>query len=350
MAAGLISSLIGAGGSLVGGILNSIGQKQTNQQNAELAREQMQWSENMMDKQNQWNLEQWNRENEYESYANDLQRWKDAGLNPLFYSGSGGDASSMTSASPLGYERASVQNPLAGVGQAVSNSAIVAADIKSKEYDNKLKEQSIDNMRTDQIYKELQTKQSIEMFGLELESKGLSNRETAMRIQSIEKNMEKVDTDIQTALQKLDIDKRAQYLNEITFEYSKWLNAQNLSIKDKEIAVSLLNYEVNKLLADSQIDLNSEHINGIKLDNLGKVVDVDIKEATKETSIKSAKVSVWTGIARDATVSIGSVAGAVLGLSKLGKAGKAVTRAAATSFNSPLSKAHKVSTTRFPEY
>lgn len=62
-------------GSAIGGIASAVGsvnaQKQANAANLALAREQ-----------NDWNLAQWYRENEYNTTSNQLKRWMDAGLNP----------------------------------------------------------------------------------------------------------------------------------------------------------------------------------------------------------------------------------------------------------------------------
>lgn len=54
------------------------------------------------DRNNQWNLDMWNRQNEYNSPSAQIDRYKQAGLNPaLIYgnSGSAGNATSMPSAS-----------------------------------------------------------------------------------------------------------------------------------------------------------------------------------------------------------------------------------------------------------
>lgn len=60
---------------------------QTNKVNYDLAKEQ-----------NQWNLEQWQRQNEYNSPANQLRLLAQAGINPNSYSPQGMTAGSLTSA------------------------------------------------------------------------------------------------------------------------------------------------------------------------------------------------------------------------------------------------------------
>lgn len=74
-------------------------QQMSNQWNAEQAEITRNWQETMMDKQNAWNLEQWNRENEYNSPVAKAERLKQAGINPAFGLGDANTAGSVTSAS-----------------------------------------------------------------------------------------------------------------------------------------------------------------------------------------------------------------------------------------------------------
>lgn len=58
------------------------------------------WQESMVDKQNQWNEMMWNRTNDYNSPSAQLQRAKDAGINPNFVVGGNiATAQPMTSSS-----------------------------------------------------------------------------------------------------------------------------------------------------------------------------------------------------------------------------------------------------------
>lgn len=116
------AAAIAGGASLLGSILGNRSQKSANDTNKEIAQMNNEWSEKMMEKQNmyniaqwqreadfskaqqeyqnQWNLEQWNRENEYNSASAQAQRLKQAGLNPALVMGgnNAGSASSVSSA------------------------------------------------------------------------------------------------------------------------------------------------------------------------------------------------------------------------------------------------------------
>lgn len=99
---------VGAGLSFVSGLANSIGGarqavKNRRHQNALLEKQQT-WSENMAKMQNQWNIDQWNRQNDYNTPAAQMSRFEAAGINPYNAVNSGqigsGSASSLESATP----------------------------------------------------------------------------------------------------------------------------------------------------------------------------------------------------------------------------------------------------------
>jgi len=78
------ASLIGAGTSLLSGLFGSSAQSSANAANLQIARENREWQESM-----------WNKQNEYNTPAAQIERMKSAGLNPaLMYSqGNPGNAS-----------------------------------------------------------------------------------------------------------------------------------------------------------------------------------------------------------------------------------------------------------------
>ena len=115
------AGIIGAGANLIGSAVSGIGQATMNRRqmafNAEQAQLQRDWSEQMYNNQNAWNYKMWNEQNAYNTPEAQVQRLRDAGLNPLYYGLDGSSAgSAQPAAQPLGYERAQVGalgNPLA---------------------------------------------------------------------------------------------------------------------------------------------------------------------------------------------------------------------------------------------
>ena len=107
------ASLIAGGTQLFGGIANAFGQSSANRTNVKLQREAQAWQESM-----------WNKQNEYNTPAAQIQRMRDAGLNPaLMYSqGNVGNAESVKAVPP-----AQVQ-PITGLGNGISSAGDAIAD------------------------------------------------------------------------------------------------------------------------------------------------------------------------------------------------------------------------------
>lgn len=85
----------------------------TNQTNRDIAREANEWNYRMFNEQNAWNLEQWNRENEYNSPQQQMQRYLQAGINPLWAMSDAppSEAHQLVSANASPAETATMQAP-----------------------------------------------------------------------------------------------------------------------------------------------------------------------------------------------------------------------------------------------
>jgi len=121
MAPAVLAALIAGGSSLIGGGLSAIGQASTNKFNALT-------QQKLMEAQNRFNLEQWNRSNEYNTPANQRKRLEEAGINPALALSNitPGITQAVTSASGEGAPRA--ENALGTLGQGVaSGGAQIAA-------------------------------------------------------------------------------------------------------------------------------------------------------------------------------------------------------------------------------
>ena len=82
---GIWSAVGSVASSLLGGLFGSSSQSSTNKMQLQMMREQNAWNENM-----------WNKQNEYNTPANQMKRFEAAGLNPnlVYGQGSSGNASS----------------------------------------------------------------------------------------------------------------------------------------------------------------------------------------------------------------------------------------------------------------
>ena len=146
------------GSGIIGAVSGAIQNNANRHFEAEQSALQRDWNERMMDKQNAWNLEQWSREMEYNSPAAQVQRMRDAGLNPLYYGLDGnGVTSAPSSAQALGYERASLPNQVNPFAMGLDAAAKVAqisniqANTAKTNNENLTETQRRENMLTENL-------------------------------------------------------------------------------------------------------------------------------------------------------------------------------------------------------
>lgn len=170
----VLGSIISAGAALGGTAASGIASGKMNrravkynkwalqeQQNFQAFQNQIgrDWSEEMMSKANQWNLDQWNRENEYNLPENQKARLLAAGINPALAmqgassvgqaASSPSSASAPSPASPSGVSAPSLhlQRPDYGTGFAQLSSAV------NSYFDNKIKSEQAEGYGLDNALK-----------------------------------------------------------------------------------------------------------------------------------------------------------------------------------------------------
>lgn len=136
LGASALSGLAGAASSHYAAKKQLEAVRETNATNLQLAREQ-----------NDWNYQQWLREAEWQGTENQMQMWKNAGMNPNFFNG--GTTAPITQSADLANQQApQVGQYYAGIGQAVQNAfsqmlSMKQLDIASREAD--IKQQMVEN-------------------------------------------------------------------------------------------------------------------------------------------------------------------------------------------------------------
>lgn len=181
------AGLLSAGASVANTLI-------TNNFNKKEAEKQREWNEEMMDKQNEWSLNMWNKTNEYNTPEAQVQRLRDAGLNPLYYGLDGSSANGLESAQPLGYERAS----MSGMDNPVAAGLGAYTQMKSLQKDIELKNAQIDklgaeteNTKLDNTFKERIMDAKVEEQQLENDIKRgqvkINEQELANKIQENKK-------------------------------------------------------------------------------------------------------------------------------------------------------------------
>jgi len=155
------AELLSAGSNLVSQGINAIAQGTANRANRRHAEKMFQWEVNA-------NRENWRMQNEYNSPAQQMQRLKEAGLNPNLVYGNGatatgGSISSSSATSPRG------EAPRFDLGQIVSG--YLDAQLREVQIDQG--KASVDIMKQDVINKALQsqlTNAQIQKLGVDTDA------------------------------------------------------------------------------------------------------------------------------------------------------------------------------------
>lgn len=123
------SSIISAGAGLIGSALGFGSNQSTNKTNMKIAQMNNEFNERMLQKQMDYNTEMWNKENEYNSASAQVQRLRDAGLNPnlMMDGGSAGSAGSVGGVNPPTATPVQMQPyDFSGLGSAFQNAVALA--------------------------------------------------------------------------------------------------------------------------------------------------------------------------------------------------------------------------------
>lgn len=144
------SSLISGGASLLGGLFGSSSSKKAAQAQLQAVRETNALNKELAYQQNEWNLQQWNRENEYNKPSAQMERMREAGINPYFAVGNmtAGNAEGNLSSADLANQQP-VVSPLQGQSGQILGSAISQAGQfgTTAFYDNQIKAEQAKNLQ-----------------------------------------------------------------------------------------------------------------------------------------------------------------------------------------------------------
>lgn len=209
-------SLIGAGANIVGGLFSSNSAAKAAKAQLQAVRETNQANAQLAQKQNDWNLEQWNRQNAYNTPAAQRARYEEAGINPYFSMSNiqSGQSESIQSADlanqqPVtsdlqGQSSAILADTLSRAGTDFSNMSLQAEQAKKIQIENtfeasKLKEQ-VASLKYDNYAK----KMANEVYNDSLESlKNITkNQERLSYIRVATESLQQVGTSYDVAMKQ----------------------------------------------------------------------------------------------------------------------------------------------------
>lgn len=211
MLGGLGGGLISGGLGAIGSIFSNNAQKKENQRNRDFA-------EYMYDKQYDNNIKMWNMQNKYDLPKNQIERMKQAGLNPdLMYSGAGVSPSPNLQAAVAGSASTGSLPGYGGVAEAFNQGRLLDAQIRNIDADTKKKEsetvgQGYQNeiLKTDAAFEPALKSGEINVLGVQVrlgDSQVEVNKETVPKIRqeiiNLQKNVEVMNSNIDEASERI---------------------------------------------------------------------------------------------------------------------------------------------------
>lgn len=278
VAAGIIAGAGSLLGSLFGGASSSKSTKETNRTNLAIANayNQTQWDIARLN--NQWNYNMQQQQNEYNSPKNQMQRFKDAGVNPYMAIGNmtaGNQESQLTASTPNMQMPSAMENegkPLAdaimsagqtmaqtalGVMQAIDTGQNAQFNIdtmaaRTQEWMEKAKQAGYnsDMLKVQRDIVQNTQSQEIELKQLSVDS---LKQQIALDTASTWKiQAEALRTELEQDLTRAEFVKLSKYINEVMP-----LEISNLRKQGKVLDQNVLDSICNRALQRSQIGLNN---------------------------------------------------------------------------------------------
>lgn len=259
MPAPLLLAGITAGANLLGQGINAASTARQNR----LSRE---WQEKMYGVQRQDALSDWNMLNEYNHPSSQMQRLRDAKLNPNLVYGNGTDVTS-------GSVRSSSTGNWSPIAPKIDLGDVVSGGIATY-YDMQLKEAQTDNIRTQTTVQLQDALLKAAMIGQVEATTGKAKADTDMTKYELGYKQEIQDMSIE-ALQQSILKTRADtkaMLDEN--ERKAAMQASNLQLA----AEAILNYRKGRAKTDAEIAHLNQQIENLKQDNRLKEFDEQLQQ------------------------------------------------------------------------
>lgn len=278
----MIGAAITGAAALGGSILSATqGNKNINKQIAAQKEENQKnrdWNLNLAKQQNQWNIDQWNRENEYNTPSAQMARYKAAGLNPDLIYGqqnlaaaspemTSGDGSLPTDVSNLANKRTIGDIVSQAASTRLTNAQAKLAESQADKTDAETVGQTINNDWLPKLLKgqteinEADVKQRLADAGLKGKQIEVAVEQIKVMQQSVKESQQRIN-DLQSQMENR------------TFQQVQAMFEYNLK-KDKQ------SYEVREIL--SKIGLNS-----VSARRVASLLPYEIAESISRTNVNDA--------------------------------------------------------------
>lgn len=299
-------SVINAGSSLIGSIAGAIGQnKIVNKQiEAQKAENQKNREYNLMlaRQQNQWNLEQWQRENDYNSPTSQMARMREAGLNPDLMYGQGTTGNSagspeMTSGAPSEPNDMSAMLSKRSFGQTMQQildreqqRRFAEAQIEAIRANTKKTEEETTGVSLDNLIKEGTKDNVIKLSSVTLEGAMVLNDLNEAQRSSLLKGIEKAEQDIKESQSRMDAIKAS--IADMTFKQQQDTKRLALEALRNDAEIRNLDAETERAIAEAGLTRQQyyEAVETFALREAGLIKDNEIKDKQVSKLVSEADV------------------------------------------------------------
>lgn len=278
---GLIDGVINLGTSIAGMVTSKKQQKSQNEFNAEQAQLNRDFQEKMLQKQQDYATDMWNKTNEYNSASAQRERYEAAGFNPYMMMG-GVNAGVAQSASPGSTPSGSTAQAAGGIDVAgnMVKAGIAASDIMNSIKQRKMLDKQMESVDADTRLKDIDAKTRDQRNNAELamlmEQKGYLSKKAAQAIIENQFLPEKMAADIQGTKANIKRQEAAAKLDSI----SAMMKSTEL-----QFLPSRLRYDI--LTKAAQIDLFKADVKQIEK-SIDKIV-FDMKPEIEKITGKKLK-------------------------------------------------------------
>lgn len=244
-------------GSIISGGIAAKSQANTNKTNLQIARETNQANRANQEYQNQWNLNMWNAQNEYNDPSQQRSRLENAGLNPIFFGLDGtGNAGALQSAPFTAVNGAPMENSGQFLAGGIMNAINSIADIDLKKAQAENIRANTDNVKEDTKGKSLSNEiteatkpQIIEGVSVSLDiNKGILDMQPDQK-KLLGKYADQVDANIQHMRDDTDIRRALLQLQKDTFDFTKDTVAWEQAFKESQF-----NFEQKKFAKEMALN------------------------------------------------------------------------------------------------
>lgn len=288
------SALIGAGASLLGNLFGSKSQSDANKTNLKIAQMNNEFNQRMMQKQMDYNTEMWQRQNEYNTPAAQVQRLRNAGLNPALMMGQGqtGTASAVGGVSPASANPAEVKPyipDMSGISQAAQQYAALELQKSRIQSENALTDAQTRNMYIENQYKASQL-----LADIAAKSAMTKNLQAKTTYQQIENSMRKQMLGAEYELtmrqqQSVEQQTRNTMLQSLMLSKELAVFDERTRLQLSTMSADVLVKLAQKRLTDEQAKNEIQKTLLNSLDARGKRISNDVAQRTADYLVQKAR-------------------------------------------------------------